>query len=459
MQQPYGQDPTMYPPPPVEEPRELFLGLFDLGPEPGLWYVAFVALGLAILVLVLIAIARSLLRISSPNEALVFSGSKDGNSSNNYTVLRQGKRQLQIPILHKVDRLDMRLLPVDIVVQNAYSEGNIPLQIHAIATVKVHNDEEHIGNAIERFLGRGMAEIQTVAQQTLEGAVREVIATLTPEQVNEDRLKFAKKLEDAAIPDLDKLGLLLDTLKIQTVSDDTGYLDSIGRPQIAAALRDAENAENQANRMITQAQAGASQRADVSKATAETKILEKRNELRQVQAELEGDALAVEREAEAAAKTARAEAEKKLQEIRATLEEKRLQADVVIPAEVQREAQAILSVGDAAPTAERGAAAVRVLEMMGDAWRAMGPQAKEIYVIQHLEEIVSTVVSQLDDVEVREVNVLDQGDGTGMASYAATYPQMVASVLAALAESTGVNVPEILNGAQVNGAQPQGGAR
>ena len=84
------------------------------------------------------------------------------------------------------------------------------------------------------------------------------------------------------------------------------------------------------------------------------------------------------------------------------LEEKRLQADVVIPAEAQQQAKAILAVGDAAPTAENGAAAVHVLDLMGEAWRSMGPQAREIYVIQHLEEIVGTVVNQLADVSVDE---------------------------------------------------------
>ena len=428
-------------------------------PEPGLWdqitsdttaaVFAGGGLGLALLVLLVVVVFRSILKIARPNEALVFSGKTYTQSDGTrvgYRVFTQGQRAFRIPILERVDRIDMRLLPIDIRVQNAYSAGNIPLQIHAIANVKIHADPHIIGNAIERFLGRSTAEIQTVAQQTLEGAVREVIATLTPEEVNEDRLAFAEKLSEAAIDDLNKLGLQLDTLKIQTVSDETGYLDSLGRPQIAAALRDAENAENVAAQEIARAQAESTQRADVARADSEKSILSKQNELRRVQAELEGEAQAVEREATAAAQSARAEAEKSLQTLRATLEQKRLQAEVVIPAEVQRQARAVLAIGEAAPTAENGAAAVQVLELMGEAWKAMGPQAKEIYVIQHLEEIVGTVVSQLQGVGVDEVTVLDQGDGSGMASYAATYPKMVAAVLAALGESTGVDVPRILNG-------------
>lgn len=417
--------------------------LTDLGTTAG------IAAGCAGFLLGGIIFYKYLLHIARPNQALVFSGrsasTKDG-ASVGYRVLSQGHRAVRIPLIHRVDAMDMRILPIDIVVQNAYSAGNIPLQIHAIANVKIHSDPTYLSNAIERFLNRNVTEIQTVAQQTLEGAVREVIATLTPEQVNEDRLAFADKLTTAALHDLNKLGLQLDTLKIQTVSDQTGYLDSLGRPRIAAVLRDAENAENVAQQEITRAVAESTRRAEVAKARSETQVVSKKNELRRVKAELEGQAQSVEREAEAAAKTARAQAELQLQTLRAQLEQKRLTADVVIPAQAQKLAKEYLAVGQAAPTAENGAAAVKVLELMGDAWRSMGDQAKEIYVIQHLEEIIGTVVDQLGDIEVDEVNVLDQGDGQGLANYAATYPQMVASVMKSLSESTGVDVPAILSG-------------
>src|SRR5690606_27414844 len=147
--------------------------------------------------------------------------------------------------------------------------------------------------------------------------------------------------------------------------------------------------------------------AEVARAEAQTQLLSKKNELRAINAQLEGEAQAIELEAEAAAKTARATAELELQQIRADLEHLRLQAEVVIPADVQRQAKSLAAAGAAAPTRENGAAAVEVLRLMTEAWKEMGPQAKEIYVIQHLEEIVGTVVSQLDEVSVGEVHVLD----------------------------------------------------
>lgn len=449
MQQPYA---------PYQDPGSGAADFTARAAEGGvdtIWLVVGGALIFAVSLLVLIAIARALLHIARPNEALIFSGKRYTNAQGQtlgYKVVKSGKRAFKVPFLERVDRMDMTLIPVDVVVQNAYSRGNIPLYIHAIANVKIHGDARRIGNAIERFLGKPTAEVQLVAQQTLEGALREVLAQLTPEEVNEDRLKFAERLIASAEDDLDKLGLQLDTLKIQSVSDETGYLDSLGRPAIAQALRDAENAENQAMQEIAQAKAEWSQRADVAKASAQTEIQQKQNELRRVQAELEGEAQAVEREAEAAAKTARANAEQELQQIRADLEKLRLEAEVVIPSDFDRRAKAIAAVGEAAPTRESGEAAVKVLEMMGAAWKEMGPQAREIYVIQHLEEIVGTVVSHLDNVEIDEVHVLDQGDGSGLSSYAATYPKMVAEVMKALKDTTGVDVPGILSGDSGNGS-------
>ena len=251
MTQPYtGYTPPAYPttPVPIEEPSAAVEAI-ELLIKAGM-----AGLFVAFLLLMLVFLLRQFLLISRPNEALVFSGKKSRGPNGEtlpYAIVKQGARGIRIPILHRVDRMDMRLLPVDIRIQNAYSAGNIPLHIHAIATVKIHSDDTFIRNAIERFLGRSLGEIQQVAQQTLEGAVREVVASLTPEEVNEDRLKFAENLIHAAEDDLHKLGLMLDTLKIQNVHDDTGYLDSLGRPRIAAVLRDAENAEERSTRSFS----------------------------------------------------------------------------------------------------------------------------------------------------------------------------------------------------------------
>src|SRR6185503_6448448 len=219
-------------------------------------------------------------------------------------------------------------------VTGAYSEGGIPLNVHAIANIKVSTDRRFVGNAIERFLGKGRQEIGRVVKETLEGHLRGVLATLTPEELNQDRLKFARQLEESAKPDLEKLGLELDVLKIQHIADDRNYLESIGRQRIAEIVRNAEVAESDAQRIAEQAEAGARMRGEVAMTNAQAMLQRKQNELRQIKAEVDGEARAEEVRAEAAGQQARAEAELALQQVRGELEQLRLEADVKIPAEI-----------------------------------------------------------------------------------------------------------------------------
>src|SRR5512132_1519944 len=152
------------------------------------------ALGLVVAVLVVIALVRSFMYICRPNEILIFSGRQrmtEGESVG-FRVITGG-RAFRWPVLERVARMDMSIIPIDLAVHGAFSKG-IPLHVQAIANVKISSDPHYVGNAIERFLDRGIDEIRLVAKQTLEGALRGVVARLTPEEVNEDRLKFAEQL-------------------------------------------------------------------------------------------------------------------------------------------------------------------------------------------------------------------------------------------------------------------------
>src|SRR5205085_2135210 len=110
-----------------------------------------------------------------------------------YRVVRGG-RSLRVPLLESVDSLDLNNISIDIEVRGAYSKGGIPLNVHGIANVKLPGEEPLLNNAVERFLGRSQAEISRIAKETLEGNVRGVLAQLTPEEVNEDKTRFAQTL-------------------------------------------------------------------------------------------------------------------------------------------------------------------------------------------------------------------------------------------------------------------------
>ena len=87
--------------------------------------------------------------------------------------------------------MDLTNMPIELAVAGAYSKGGIPLNVHGIANVKIAGEQPMLDNAIERFLGVDRARIMAVAKETLEGNLRGVLATLTPVEVNADKIKFA----------------------------------------------------------------------------------------------------------------------------------------------------------------------------------------------------------------------------------------------------------------------------
>jgi flotillin len=421
-------------------------------PLPDLLRFPVMAGGAAIGVMVLIAFARQFLRICRPNEIFIFSGRKhrraDGSEVGYRVVF--GGRAWRVPVIEQVQRMDMRALPIDVSVQGAYTRVGIPLKVRAIAVVKISSNPKVVMNAIERFLGRGVDEIQRVAKDTLEGNLRGVLATLTPEEVNADRLKFAESLSAEVEHDLAKLGLHLDILKIQHVTDDANYLDSIGRGQIAQVIRDAEIAESNAHNEAAKEVASAEMRAKVAEAEADRVIVGKKNDLRRVAAELEAEAKAAEERAEAGALAAQATAMQALEGKRREVEVVRLQADVVIPAEVQREAAALTSAGSAASVAENGRATAESLTLMAEAWAKAGASAEDMFLLNKIEDITRVVVDGVRRIQLGDVEIVDT-DGQALPRLAAAYPAAVAAVLQSLLATTGVDVGAILSRHKGNG--------
>ncbi|MFT3693253.1 MAG: SPFH domain-containing protein [Kofleriaceae bacterium] len=416
--------------------------------------VAGVVAGVVVLVLLMI-IYRGLLRICRPNELLIFSGRKHKTEDGRvvgYRIVFGGRGVLN-PFVERVARMDVSLISVPIAVQGAYSEGGIPLNVHAIANIKISTDKRFVGNAIERFLGRDRSEIARVVKETLEGHLRGVLATMTPEELNQDRLKFSKHLEMSAGPDLEKLGLELDVLKIQHVADDGNYLESIGRQRIAEILRTAEVAESDATREAEQAEAAARARGEVALTNANAAVQRKQNELRQIKAEVDAEANAEVNRAEAAGQQAKAEAELELQKVRGELEQLRLQAEITIPAEVEAQVRELFAAGQAAPIAADGEAMSASLAEVSAAWRESGGRAMDMFVLQHLDSIFGDVAKAAQRVRVGEVSLIDGGDGKTIPAYAAARPATMTALLEQVNKTLGVDVARVITGTTQNRGQ------
>lgn len=401
-------------------------------------------LGLAFLGMVLVA--KQFLYVSRPSEILIFSGRRyllEDGSTRGYEFIHGGWR-FRRPIIEKVDRMDLTTIPIELEVHNGYSKGGIPLHLRAVAYVKVSSDPLKVNNAIERFLGRDPDELRIVAKESLEGHLRGIIARMTPEEVNEDRLKFAEEMLHEVQEDLDRLGLSLDALKVQSVSDEVEYLDSIGRERLANVISEAEIAESTAKADAEEAQAEANRQGQVANEQAETVIKQAANDYRRVQAELEAEAQSADERAEQGALTARATAEQKLQAIRRRLEHLRLSADVVLPAEAEKKAAEMRARSEAASIAADGEALAEVLRMLSEVWLQAGPDAKEIFLIQQLETTLSAVTEKVKGLQVGEVTLLDSGDGQALANHIASMPAAIGAVFDEFRRTTGVDVTGIL---------------
>jgi flotillin len=379
---------------------------------------------------------------------LVVTGSNSTQGSQGlkgYRVVANGGWTFVKPVLETARRMDVTLLPVLVEVKNAYSNGGTPLNIQAIANVKVSTDPDVRNNAIERFLGRDPREIIQVAQENLEGNLRSVLAQLTPEEVNEDRLRFAEQIAKDVGDDLRRLGLQLDTLKIQSVSDDVDYLNSISRRRVAQIVRDAEIAEAEAIGQAERIEAEMEEKAEVVSTDAQTVVLEKDNGVRTKVALMEKKARSEEQRTEAAELEARAIAEQKLQKVRADLERLRLQAEKVLPAQANQKAKELRARGMAAATAEDVKASALVNDLLTEVWEEAGSTAELVFLLQQIEMVLDHATRLPGRLHLKRITTLDGNDASSLASLVALNHVVVRQFFDQVKEIFGIDLIDTLS--------------
>src|SRR3569623_124614 len=396
-----------------------------------------------VVLLFLIFVYRILLRICRPNEILIFSGGKhrteDGRSVGYRVVF--GGRGVVNPLTERVSRMDVSLIAVPIAVQGAYSEGGIPLNVQGVANVKVSSKTEQLANAVERFLGMNRDQIMAIARETLEGNLRGVLSTLTPEEVNQDREKFAGELLHEADHDLARLGLELDTLKIQHVSDDKGYLGSIGRRSTAELFKRSRIAEAENHALAAENSAANLMIQEIAKIDAEIRTARAEGQRRIAEAQTRTGALVAESKGQVLAQLAKASADLDVQRARLAQVRFQLIADKVRPAEAKKAQMVQQAKGAASKIIEDGKATAAAIRSLGETWAKAGDSARQIFVAQKLQALVGTMMDTVGDMPLDKVTVIDKelaANGGNFAMKAAItneqLKQMLGVDLAALAQ-------------------------
>ena len=242
---------------------DLLLAQIAAGVAGGIIITVFL---LFILFVVLIGVATRYKKCPS-DQVLVIYGKTRGDKA---ARCIHGGAAFVIPVIQDYAFLSLQPMQIDVGLTNALCNQNIRINVPSVFTVGISTDEALMGNAANRLLGLTQDEIANLAKDIIFGQLRLVIASMTIEQINADRETFLRNIEQNVAEELNKLGLQLLNVNITDITDESGYIDAIGRRAAAEAVNKArvDVAEEERKGGIGEAEARKVQRIAVSEAEA-----------------------------------------------------------------------------------------------------------------------------------------------------------------------------------------------
>ncbi|RCX18302.1 flotillin [Anaerobacterium chartisolvens] len=451
----------------------------------------FAGVGVVIILFILISIFVSRYVKVGPDEALIVSGRKKKMSGGQVVGFRivRGGATFVWPVLEVAKTISLRIMPLD-VNSSAYTSQGVQVTVDGIAQVKIDSSQEAIATAAEQFLSLKEEEIKRIATQTLEGHLRSIVGNLTVEEINQNRDAFAQKVQELAAGDLANMGLKIISFTIREIADKNGYLESLGKAQIARVQRDAVIGQAEAKRDADIKSAEAMQAGQTAKYLAETKIAESNRDKemkvadyqasineKKAEADLSYDKKKYVIEQEVQKEAMQVEIVKKQKEIElqqqeALRKEKELEAIVRKPAEASRfktevdaeaervkrskeaegQSYAIKAEGIARAEAIRaaGLAEAEIIKAKGEAEAAAMAKKAEAYRMFNDAAMIQMVIEKLPDIASAISQPLSKTEKIVMIgdSGASKLTKDITSVVAQLPETvkslTGIDLTDII---------------
>jgi len=384
------------------------------------------------------------------------------------------------PMIQAYQFLDLTPIPIDIRLEGALSKQNIRINTPSTFTVGIATEKGVMENAAERLLGLTLNDIQQLAQDIIFGQMRVVIATMPIEEINADRDKLIENISNGVEVELRKVGIRLINVNIQDVTDESGYIDALGKDAAARAINEAkvQVAQKERDGEIGKAQAEREQRVEVSSAMATATEGENRAKItvansdadrRKKEAEAERIAAAAEKVQAAQALEEAYASEEAAERARAQKEQATQYANVVIPAEIEKarietiaeaeaekirrtkqgQADGLKSMMDAEAL---GLLAIlqKKAEGLGDIVKACtgDPQmAMMMMITEQLPKLVEEQVKAIANLKIDSVVVWDGGTGAGGKTQTADFLSGLVGSLPPLHDITknvGLELPEYL---------------
>jgi len=304
-----------------------------------MYIIGGIALGVILLLFILF---KLMWRVAEPNEALIISGLRHNHATDEIEdslgfKIVTGKGTAVIPGVQTVRRLSLDLREAELAIDCVTHQG-IPLGIRGVVIYKVGDDFASIANAARRFLDQQpMMDLRV--HNVFAGHLRAIVGNMTVEEMIRDREKLTQLTRESSGTEMEKLGLIVDSLQVQEIEDPTGYIENLGRPHAAIVQSQARIAQAAADREATERE----QEADALKAEAR-----RASEVKQAGYQAEIDHAAAQAKQAGPLSDARARQEvvvqeTKVAELEAEREEQRLQATVRKPADANAYQQTTLA--------------------------------------------------------------------------------------------------------------------
>lgn len=397
------------------------------------------------------------------------------------------------PVFQSYAFLDLTPISIECNLTNALSKQNIRVDVPCRFTVGISTESDSMTNAAERLLGQRLEYIQDLAKDILFGQLRLVIATMEIEEINSDRDKFLANVSANVEAELRKIGLKLINVNVTDLRDESGYIEALGKEAAAKAINDAKKSVAEQNRFgeIGKAEADRDKDIRIAETVRDTRIRTSEANATAVEGEnnakimiAASDAIRREREAEAARKATAAEkvqaakaleeaylAEKEAEIARAEREKATQAANIVVPAQIDKEKAIIdaeaeaerlrrLAKGEADAIFAKMDAEARgmyeVLTKQAEGYAriveaAAGDPDKAVMMLitDKLPELVKTQVEAVKNIKIDKITVWDGNNaGNGNTSTANFISGMMKSVppLNDLFNMAGLNLPTYLKG-------------
>nr|AHL26522.1 flotillin-2 [Scylla paramamosain] len=370
-----------------------------------------------------------------PNEALVVSGGCCGATSKKTIV---GGWAWAWWFVTDVQRLSLEVITLNPRCENVETSLGVQVTVTGVAQVKVMKEEKVLKIASEQFLGMTPEDIRGTILMTLEGHLRAILATLTVEEVYQDRDQFAQLVREVAGMDVGRMGIEILSFTIKDVYDRVDYLSSLGKSQTAAVKRDADIGVAQANRDAGIREAENEKTAMDVKYTTDTKIEDNARLYKLQKAQFDREINTAKAEAQLAYELQAAKTRQKIRNEEIAIEvvkrrkqieveeqeikrkEKELVATVRLPAEAESYRVETIAQGKRTQTVEAARADAERIKRIGEA---------EAYSVEAVGK------AEAESMKLKAQAYKQYGEAAIMSMVLDSLPQIAAEVAAPLAKT------------------------